>query len=90
MITITRFLSLIGYVVLIGTAFSQQAKTPILDNTQSYEYQLLTKGVDIPWGMAWLDVKTILVTDRKDEQRVINNGIWSPKSTRYGKTFSNR
>jgi glucose/arabinose dehydrogenase len=75
MITITRFLSIIGYVVLIGTAFSQQAKTPILDNTQSYEYQLLTKGVDIPWGMAWLDEKTILVTDRKGELRIISNGI---------------
>jgi glucose/arabinose dehydrogenase len=75
MITITRFLSIIGFVVSIGTAFSQQAKTPILDNTQSYEYQLLTKGVDIPWGMAWLDVKTILVTDRKGELRIISNGI---------------
>ena len=80
MVTITRFLSIFCCVVLTGSASAQQpraqqSKISLLNNTQPYEYQLLTKGIDIPWGMAWLDEKTILVSDRKGELRVINNGI---------------
>ena len=80
MLTITRLLSIFCCVVLTGSASaqqprSQQSKIPTLSNTQPYEYQLLTKGIDIPWGMAWLDEKTILVSDRKGELRVINNGM---------------
>ena len=65
--------------VLVNSASAQplealQQKTPTLDNIKAYEYQLVTKGIDIPWGMAWLDNKTILVSDRKGELRVINNG----------------
>lgn len=75
MITKTRFLSTTCCIFLIGSAFSQQVKIPFLGNPQSYEYRLLTKQVVIPWGMAWLDDKTILVSDRKGELRVIQDGI---------------
>jgi len=74
MITITRLLGIMCCVVLTGSAFTQQPKVLLSDNIQPYEYQLLTKGIDIPWGMAWLDEKTILVSDRKGELRVISNG----------------
>jgi len=74
MVKITRLLGIICGVVLSGSAFAQQTKTPLSDSIQSYEYQLVTKGIDIPWGMAWLDQKTILVSDRKGELRIISNG----------------
>ena len=74
MITITRLLGIMCCIVLTGSAFAQQPKVPLSDIIQPYEYQLLTKGIDIPWGMAWLDEKTILVSDRKGELRVISNG----------------
>jgi glucose/arabinose dehydrogenase len=62
-------------IVLTGSAYAQQPKATSSANIQSYEYQLVTQGIDIPWGMAWLDEKTILVSDRKGELRVISNGV---------------
>jgi len=75
MVTITRLLGLVCCVVLTGTACAQQPKKPDSGGIQSYEYQLITEGIDIPWGMAWLDEKIILVSDRKGELRVISNGV---------------
>jgi glucose/arabinose dehydrogenase len=75
MLKMTRLLSVMCCFVLTGFACAQQPKIPPSDNTQSYEYQLVSKGVDIPWGMAWVNDKTILVSDRKGELRVIINGM---------------
>jgi glucose/arabinose dehydrogenase len=75
MLTITHLLGVMCCVVLTATAFAQQPKKQLEDSTQSYEYQLVTKGVDIPWGMTWLENKTILVSDRKGELRVISKGM---------------
>ncbi len=72
MVIITRLLGIMCCVVLTGSVCAQQPKIPLSDST--YEYQLVTKGIDIPWGMAWLDKKTILVSDRKGELRIISNG----------------
>jgi glucose/arabinose dehydrogenase len=72
--TITRLFGIMCGVILTGSAGAQQPKTSLLVNNQSYEYQLVTKGVDIPWGMAWLDDRTILVSDRKGELRIISKG----------------
>ena len=74
MLAITRRLAVVYCVVLTSSAFAQQPKAPLVDSTQSYEYQLVTKGVDIPWGMDWLDDETILVSDRKGELRIIRGG----------------
>jgi glucose/arabinose dehydrogenase len=75
MLTITRLLGIMCCVVLTGSAYAQLPRVPGSANIQSYEYQLVTEGIDIPWGMAWLDEKTILVSDRKGELRVISNGV---------------
>lgn len=74
MVNITRLLGIICCVVLASSACAQQSKTSLSDNNLSYEYQLVTKGIDIPWGMAWLDDESILVSDRKGELRIIKNG----------------
>jgi glucose/arabinose dehydrogenase len=75
MVTITRLMGIMCCVALSGSVCAQQPKTPLSDSEQAYKYQLVTKGIDIPWGMAWLDDKTLLVSDRKGELRVISNGI---------------
>jgi glucose/arabinose dehydrogenase len=75
MVTITRLLGFICCITLTGSACAQQPNIPLSGSNQSYEFQLVTKEVDIPWGMAWLNQKDILVTDRKGELRIISNGI---------------
>ncbi|WP_339725760.1 PQQ-dependent sugar dehydrogenase [uncultured Paraglaciecola sp.] len=74
MLKITPLLGFILSMTLTGTACAQQPNIPNSDSNQSYEYQLVTKGIDIPWGMAWLNATDILVTDRKGELRIIRNG----------------
>ncbi|PKG97842.1 hypothetical protein CXF95_15510 [Paraglaciecola sp. MB-3u-78] len=75
MVTMARLLGIICCVVLTGSAYAQQPKNSGSGSIQSYEYQLVTEGIDIPWGMTWLDKKTILVSDRKGELRIISNGV---------------
>ena len=74
MVTITRLLGFICCITLTGFACAQQPNIPLSDSNQSYEFELVTKDIDIPWGMTWLNEKDILVTDRKGELRIISNG----------------
>ena len=74
MVTTTRLSALVFSVLLVGSACAQKKQNSLAVSHQSYEYQLVTKGIDIPWGMTWLDDQTILVSDRKGELRIISNG----------------
>lgn len=74
MATITRLLGFICCITFTGSACAQQPSIPLSGSNQSYQFQLITKGVDIPWGMAWLNEKDFLVTDRKGELRIISDG----------------
>lgn len=71
---IIRLLGLITCISLSGFACAQQPEIKLSDSNQSYELQLVANGIDIPWGMAWLNEKDILVSDRKGELRIISNG----------------
>lgn len=53
-----------------------QAKQPmpVAASADKYELELITKGVQIPWGMAWLNEQDLLVTDRAGELRLIRDG----------------
>jgi glucose/arabinose dehydrogenase len=75
MVIMPRFLGIVCGVILSGKVCAQQPTIPFSASIQSYEYQLVAKGIDIPWGMTWLDQQTILVSDRKGELRIISNGI---------------
>jgi glucose/arabinose dehydrogenase len=75
MVKITSLLGIISCGVIFGSASAQQLDIPLLDSNQPYEYILVTKGLDIPWGMAWLDDNSILISDRKGELRIIRNGM---------------
>jgi len=74
MAKITRLLGLMCSITLFGFACAQHPKIPLSESMKSYEYQLVATGIDIPWGMEWLNEKDILVTDRKGELRIISNG----------------
>lgn len=62
-----------------ASACAQSPDIAVSSSNQSYQYELVTKGIDIPWGMSWLDKNTILVTDRKGELRIIKNGKLLPE-----------
>lgn len=72
--TMMRLLGMMFCITLSASACAQQPNIPASSMGQSYEYQLVTKGIDIPWGMTWLNDSEILVTDRKGELRIISNG----------------
>lgn len=71
---IMRLLGLMFCIILSVAACAQQPNISVSNSNQSYEYQLVTKGVDIPWGMDWLNATDIIVSDRKGELRIISNG----------------
>ncbi|GAA5317270.1 MAG: PQQ-dependent sugar dehydrogenase [Candidatus Pelagadaptatus aseana] len=48
------------------------------ESEQHYDYQLFAKGITIPWGMTWLDDKRLLVTNRKGELHLIDDGRLVP------------
>ena len=75
MVTMIRLLGIICCAVLTGSVCAQQPKNLLSNSIQSYKSQLVTDGIDIPWGMAWLDKKTILISDRKGELRVISDNV---------------
>lgn len=62
-------------VIFSGTSYAQKPEIAVAKSNQPYKYELLVEGIDIPWGMTWLDKKNILVSDRKGELRVISNGL---------------
>jgi glucose/arabinose dehydrogenase len=66
-------------VVLLLTfiCFSACGQAPQIAESKSisgYDVQPFVTGVEIPWGMAWIDASTMLVTDRKGELRIIKDG----------------
>lgn len=56
-------------------ACAQPEQTIPLDaSANKYELELVSKGIQIPWGMAWLNERDLLVTDRRGELRLIRDG----------------
>lgn len=59
---------------MTGTSCAQNPNIPLSKTSYSYKTELVTDGIEIPWGMTWLDKNTMLVSDRKGELRLIKNG----------------
>eukprot|EP00487_Bulimina_marginata_P003065 TRINITY_DN171_c0_g1_i1.p1 TRINITY_DN171_c0_g1~~TRINITY_DN171_c0_g1_i1.p1 ORF type:complete len:157 (-),score=22.29 TRINITY_DN171_c0_g1_i1:100-570(-) len=66
-------LSLLGLGSLFVSAQPEQP-IPVAKSADKYELELVAKGVQIPWGMVWLNEQDLLVTDRAGELRLIRNG----------------
>lgn len=60
--------------LVVGTSCAEAPKIAESKSSASYKAELFTGGIEIPWGMAWLDQDTIIATDRKGELRIIKNG----------------
>lgn len=64
--------------VLLGCnltiANAQDTEIPVSGSADNYRLELVTKGIDIPWGMVWLNDSELLVTNRAGELRMIKNG----------------
>lgn len=59
-------------VILIGcTSAGETEQTPLPD--LDYSYELVTEGIEVPWGMAWLPSGEMLVTDRSGKLFIFSN-----------------
>lgn len=61
-------------------AIEQRSRIPDTLQTLDYEIQveIYAEGLEIPWGLAFLDEKTALVTERPGRLRIIQNGQLDP------------
>ena len=55
-------------------ACAQEPKIDISPSIAQYKLELVTTGVTIPWGMAWLNENDMLVTNKLGDLRLIRNG----------------
>lgn len=65
--------SLLGFGSALANAQPEQP-VPLAASADNYELELIAEGIQIPWGMAWLNEQDLLVTDRSGELRLIRNG----------------
>ncbi|QTL34482.1 PQQ-dependent sugar dehydrogenase [Pseudoalteromonas viridis] len=47
---------------------------PVAKSANDYQLELVAKGIQIPWGMVWLNDTELLVTDRSGQLRMIKEG----------------
>ena len=61
---------------------SAGGKPPLPDTLETLDYQLrvetITEELETPWGIAFPDATTMLVTERPGRLRIIKDGILSP------------
>ncbi|MCU4675209.1 PQQ-dependent sugar dehydrogenase [Catenovulum sp. 2E275] len=56
-------------------ACAQPQQAIALDTSANkYQLELVSEGIQIPWGMVWLNERELLVTDRSGELRMIRDG----------------
>lgn len=66
---------LTGILFATSTVSSAQEQTiPAATEAQNYQLELITKGIDIPWGMVWLNKRDLLVSNRAGDLRLIRDG----------------
>lgn len=53
-----------------GPGESEQAPLPEMD----YSYELVTSGIEIPWGMDWLPNGDLLITNRAGSLHIVRDG----------------
>ena len=59
-------------------SLSAQKLQPVQGNDSLFKVVTMTRGLEHPWGMAFLPDGKILVTERPGRLRIINNGILDP------------
>lgn len=66
-------ISLISLTSLQACAQQPEQEIPVAKSADKYQLELIAKGIQIPWGMAWLNEQDLLVTDRAGELRLIRD-----------------
>lgn len=56
------------------TVSAQEKEFPVAASNVKYKMELVTKGIDIPWGMIWLNESDLLVTNRAGDLRMVRDG----------------
>ncbi|KNC66937.1 PQQ-dependent sugar dehydrogenase [Pseudoalteromonas ardens] len=73
-----KTLNKIALSLLFISAQGVQAVEPqtieLAKSADSYQLELVARGIQIPWGMVWLNDKELLVTDRSGQLRLIKEG----------------
>ncbi|WP_125561557.1 PQQ-dependent sugar dehydrogenase [Pseudoalteromonas rubra] len=73
-----KTLNKIALSLLFISAQSVQAVEPqtieLAKSADNYQLELVARGIQIPWGMVWLNDKELLVTDRSGQLRLIKEG----------------
>ena len=54
-----------------GPGESEQAPLPDMD----YGFELVTEGIEIPWGMDWLPNGDLLITNRAGNLHIVRDGV---------------
>lgn len=72
-VNISRFL-LPAFIIFTLSACAQEPDIEVSPSVTKYQLELVTKGVVIPWGMAWLNPDDLLVTDKLGDLRLIRKG----------------
>ncbi|WP_125719287.1 PQQ-dependent sugar dehydrogenase [Pseudoalteromonas rubra] len=57
-----------------ATAAVEPQTIPVAKSANDYQLELVAKGIQIPWGMVWLNDTELLVTDRSGQLRMIKEG----------------
>lgn len=70
------FSTLIASIALSSslTVSAQEKEFPVAASNVKYKMELVTKGIDIPWGMIWLNESDLLVTNRAGDLRMVRDG----------------
>ncbi|WP_026376577.1 PQQ-dependent sugar dehydrogenase [Aestuariibacter salexigens] len=53
---------------------AQQQEIPLSPSASKYRLELITRDVQIPWGMVWLNESELLVTNRAGDLRLVKDG----------------
>tara|TARA_R110000868_G_scaffold408293_7_gene691082 strand:- start:36199 stop:37350 length:1152 start_codon:yes stop_codon:yes gene_type:complete len=84
-----KHLLIITAMLISCTATGETEQTPIPD--MNYSYELVTGGIEVPWGMTWLPNGDMLITDRGGKLFVYRNDelIEVPSSTLPDDIYAN-
>ncbi|MEQ9309068.1 MAG: PQQ-dependent sugar dehydrogenase [Balneolaceae bacterium] len=66
-----KHLALLAAILIGCTAAGESEQVPL--NDMEYSYELVTTGVQVPWGMAWLPNGDMLITERAGKLFIYRN-----------------
>ncbi len=67
-----KYVLLIAAILIGCTSAGETEQAPLPD--LEYSYELVTSGIEVPWGMAWLPNGDMLVTERGGKLFIFRNG----------------